>query len=411
MSIKYILPLLFFPFCNQAQTLNQGTLFIGPESQVSTYFDFKNQETGNVLNDGSLHFFANYENNGLFSFSTNATTGYVLFEGLANMPQEISGNSHSFFFDVLYDNKSGFNLSNEITTQGTVNLFDGVVMVDEQQEGAFIFLKGSNHINTSDKSHVNGEVRKEGNESFSYPIGKEGFYRMASISAPASESDLYTGEYMLDDNNPIYDAASKTKIIDKIDNKEYWIINKKSESNSNVVVALTWDERTTPDFLLGDNAERLQVVRWDDQKQVWYNEGGFVDLASKSVTTISGVNGYGIFTLATVKVDHVNPGQVVIYDGVTPNGDGLNDYFIIDNIWLYPNNKVTIFNRWGREVFKTENYDSNGNVFNGYAQGKGVVNSSEKLPSGTYYYIVEYLYTNDGTDQWIKKAGYIHLEL
>lgn len=399
------------PFLNQAQTVNQGNLFIGSQAKVSTYFDFQNQQSGNVLNDGELHFFANYSNDGLFSFSTNQSTGYVVFQGLSSTSQTISGSSPSFFYDVLYNNKEGFHLTNEITTKGTVNLYDGVVVVDKQNEGAFIFLKGSNHINTSDKSHIDGEVSKEGNEKFTYPIGDQGFYRMASISAPANQAASYTGEYVLDSTNPIYAMATKTKIIDRIDNKEYWIINQKNPSNKKVAVTLTWDERTTPDFLLNENTDRLHIFRWDDTKKLWFDEGGIVDVSKKSVTTLSAVNGFGIFTLGTVKADFVNPGQVVIYNGVTANGDGVNDYFLIDNIWLYPQNKVTVFNRWGHEVFNTENYDSEGNVFNGYAQGKGVVSPSEKLPAGTYYYIVEYLYINNGVNQWIKKAGFIHLEI
>ena len=407
---KKIFLLLFSPLFVQAQIANQGNLFIGSEAKVSTYYDFQNQVSGNVLNDGEFHFFANYENNGLFSFSTNKTTGYVIFKGLTNQTQKITGKSPSFFYDVLYNHAQGFDLKNEITTKGTVNLYDGVVVVDKESDGAFIFLKGSNHINTSDKSHVQGEVTKEGNEKFSYPIGDQGFYRMASISAPASQSDSFTGEYVLDSANPKYAAASKSKIIDKIDNKEYWNINKKGSSKNKVLVTLTWEERTTPDFLLNENTDRLHIVRWDDVNKIWVDEGGIVDKASKSVTTIAEVSEYGMFTLATVKQNLVNPGQVVIYNGVTANGDGKNDYFLIDNIWLYPQNKVTIFNRWGHQVFETENYDSNGNVFDGHAQGKTVVNASEKLPTGTYYYILEYLYTENNTNQWIKKAGFIHLE-
>ncbi|SFO42484.1 hypothetical protein SAMN05421741_1761, partial [Paenimyroides ummariense] len=54
--------------------------------------------------------------------------------------------------------------------------------------------------------------------------------------------------------------------------------------------------------------------------------------------------------------------------------------------------------------------DSNGNVFRGYAQGNAIVNQGEKLPTGTYYYVVEYLYDRDGENQWVKKVGYLHLE-
>ena len=409
--ISFCTVLLGFAMQGQvSKTVNQGDLSVLPGTQVSTYFDFENQSDGNVLNDGEMHFFGNYHNDGLFSFSTNKTTGYVVFEGLNASTQTISGNAPSFFYDALYQKAGGFHLTNETTYAGTVNLYDGVVLMDKQAGGAFIFLKGANHINVSDRSHVDGEVVKEGNEAFTYPIGDAGFYRMAGISAPVSQADEYTGEYVLQNTDPLYPHSSRTGVIDRIDDKEHWIINQKTASDKNVLVTLSWDDRTTPNYLLDQNIDRLHVLRWDKNQSLWVDEGGIVDRASKTVTTLTEVEGYGIFTLGTVKPNVIQPGDVVIYNGVTPDGDGMNDYFIIDNIWLYPQNTVRIYNRWGREVFYTENYDSNGNVFNGIAQGKGIINQGEQLPTGTYYYIVEYFYTRDGVNQWVKKVGYLHLE-
>ncbi len=47
------------------------------------------------------------------------------------------------------------------------------------------------------------------------------------------------------------------------------------------------------------------------------------------------------------------------YNIITPNRDGQNDVLVIDNIQLYPGNTFTVFNRWGREVYKTTNYQNN----------------------------------------------------
>ena len=394
----------------ESKTVNQGDLSVMPGTQVSTYFDFENKSSGNVFNDGEMHFFGDYDNEGLFSYSTNQTTGYVVFEGLHGNMQSISGNAPSFFYDALYRNASGFSMSNSTTYGGTVNLYDGVVVMDKAAGGSFIFLKGATHTNTSDRSHVEGEVTKEGNESFTYPIGDQGYYRMAGISAPISATDSYTGEYVLSNTNGQYPHSSKTGVIDRINDQEHWLIEKTSSSEDNVLVTLSWDERTTPNYLLDDNRDRLHVVRWDKAQQLWVDEGGVVDVGSKTVTTLTKVEDFGVYTLATIKPQIINPGDVVIYNGVTPDGDGMNDYFIIDNIWLYPQNTVRIYNRWGKEVYHTESYNSTGNVFTGIAQGKGIVSQGEPLPTGTYYYVVEYFYTRDGINQWVKKVGYLHLE-
>ena len=412
MKKKILYITLSIPLIGSAQTINTGDLSVSSGTEVSTYFDFKNESSGNVLNDGDFYFYGHYQNEGLFSYTTNSTTGYVVFEGLMGGLQNISGASPSSFYDVLFNKAGGehaFHLTNDIENAGTVNLTNGVVWMDKENGGAFVFLKGAKHINTSDRSHVNGEVTKIGNETFKYPVGDGGYYRFAGISAPSHQADQYTGEYRLENSDALYPHASKSGVLEQIDTNEYWIIEQATPSDKHVTVTLSWDRRTTPASFV-DYPDDLRVVRWDTEQELWVDEGGIVDIASQTVTTLSPVEGYGIFTLGKAKSHLIHPGDIVIYNGVTPNGDGLNDYFLIDNIHLYPRNTVRIFNRWGREVFYTENYDSSGNVFRGVAQGKGVINKGEQLPSGTYYYIVEYFYSRDGVNQWVKKVGYLHLE-
>ncbi|MDN3707550.1 gliding motility-associated C-terminal domain-containing protein [Myroides ceti] len=394
-------------------TVNKGGLYIKPNTVIATYFDFSNKGTGNVINDGEFYFYGDYNNEGLFSFTTNQRTGYVVFEGSNKTIQSISGDSPSMFYDVLFNKAGGaysFDLTNDISSQGKVNLLNGVVLMNKEQGGAFIFLKGATHINTSDKSHVDGEVSKQGNDNFRYPIGNGGYYRYAQISAPAAEADHYTGEYFLKNSNPLYPHTNKAPGIELIDTQEYWAVEQKENTQGSVLLTLSWDERTTPSALLANEAKDLRIVRWDASQNLWVNEGGIINRADKTVTTPAVVNGFGIFTLAKLTPDMDTPTEIVIYNGVTPNGDGSNDYFIIDNIQRYPNNSVRIYNRWGREIFKTTNYDSNGNVFRGYSENSANFKDGEKLPTGTYYYILEYEYTDAETPRMIKKSGFLHLE-
>ena len=71
---------------------------------------------------------------------------------------------------------------------------------------------------------------------------------------------------------------------------------------------------------------------------------------------------------------------VVTYNVITPNNDGLNDVLVIDNIGLYPGNEFTVFNRWGREVYRTTNYQ---NTWGGDAN----------TAAGNYYFLLK---TADG---------------
>ncbi|MBC8986199.1 gliding motility-associated C-terminal domain-containing protein [Pedobacter sp. N36a] len=65
---------------------------------------------------------------------------------------------------------------------------------------------------------------------------------------------------------------------------------------------------------------------------------------------------------------------------LTPNGDGYNDKWIIENIDFYPNNEVKIFDQSGRMVYGKRSYD---NSWDGMLNGM-------PLAEGTYYYVIDF---------------------
>ena len=79
-----------------------------------------------------------------------------------------------------------------------------------------------------------------------------------------------------------------------------------------------------------------------------------------------------------------------IFTAVSPNGDGLNDFFEIRGISGFPDNQVKIFNRWGVLVWETMGYDELNNVFRGISDGRSTIRRNEELPSGTYFYILTF---------------------
>ena len=103
--------------------------------------------------------------------------------------------------------------------------------------------------------------------------------------------------------------------------------------------------------------------------------------------------------------------KIEFTNAISANGDGVNDEFQLKGIECYPGNTVEIFNRWGKLVYTTTNYNSNGNVFKGFANTKHVVSGGEKLPTGTYFYVVKYDFSlGNGNTQAMDQSGYIHLE-
>jgi gliding motility-associated-like protein len=83
---------------------------------------------------------------------------------------------------------------------------------------------------------------------------------------------------------------------------------------------------------------------------------------------------------------------VPIPTAITPNGDGVNDYFLMDKVDEYSENSFTVFNRWGSVVYKAIPYKNDWN---------GVSKSGGQLPDDVYYYVFDY-----GTGEK-PTAGYI----
>lgn len=75
---------------------------------------------------------------------------------------------------------------------------------------------------------------------------------------------------------------------------------------------------------------------------------------------------------------------------LTPDGDGLNDEFIIFCVNDYPENTLEIYNRWGQQVFRAENYNNN---------WQGTTAGGAELPEGPYYYVLQYTDPEGNTRQ------------
>lgn len=120
---------------------------------------------------------------------------------------------------------------------------------------------------------------------------------------------------------------------------------------------------------------------------------------SETLTITVTVNATGIYTnTAGISGNEIDPSlsdntsttetfptEFHIPEGFSPNGDGINDVFVILGINNYPENKFEIFNRWGNKVFKASPYT---NTWDGKAT-EGLRIGGDELPVGTYFYVLD----------------------
>ena len=114
--------------------------------------------------------------------------------------------------------------------------------------------------------------------------------------------------------------------------------------------------------------------------------------------TVTVIDSLSCSNSATVTINF-DCDDLVIPNGITPDGDGVNDFFEILGLRYYENNSLQVFNRWGNLVYKSKPYN---NDWNGKCLEKGVV-SGDNLPDGTYYYILE---LGDGIEG---RSGFIEI--
>lgn len=71
---------------------------------------------------------------------------------------------------------------------------------------------------------------------------------------------------------------------------------------------------------------------------------------------------------------------------ITPNGDGMNDVWKLDFLTEYPDHKLTVYNRYGKVVFRADHYN---NDWDGSGQGNAGYVAYFNLPNGIYTYVID----------------------
>ena len=364
--------------------------------------------THTYLQNGDLWLYSDFTNNKLLAHDPSNSISMMRFKG--NVQQIVSGTGATHVYDLQIDNNTlvdAVELDADILVNNNAEFLDGIVGADDAIFGTLTFNPLATTSMTSDDSYVDGPVKKIGNTAFTFPIGDDNGslyqYRPASISAPSAITDEFVGQYFFVNSNGQYPHASKDETLTVINDQEYWSIERVA-GNSPVSVTLSWDADTTPQSLVATPSD-LTIAhwngsRWVDQKTTASNI--VVDAAAKTVTAVTPTE-YGIFTLASSN----NSSGIEIFNLITPNGDGFNDRFYISGLDSQIDVTVKIFNRWDVLLYERDAYGKNGEYFQGYSESRGTISKGDLLPSGTYYYQINYKDAN-GREQTL--TGYLYIQ-
>lgn len=262
----------------------------------------------NIVNTGNLQihsganlvFFGNFTNNGTYA----QNSGTFTFDGTG--AQTLSGSGSTTFYNLVINNTSStgvtFSGGNVVVTN-LLTLTDGMVYTNNSN--LLVLNDGATVSGGSSDSYIIGPVKKIGDESFTYHIGKTGYYMPISITAPSNATDAFTAEYFRTDPKSTF-GSSKDVSLNKVTDNEYWQLDRTTGS-SNVTVTLYWNGNTSNIGNLND----LRVTQWNGS--LWSNLGNASTTGTTSagsLTASSSSSNFGGFAFGTVS--NLNPLPVTL---------------------------------------------------------------------------------------------------
>ena len=304
---------------------NSGTGDLQPAYNNANIFQ------GNIHVDGTI----------LLTFASG--NGTVVCTGTTAQSISKAGASPTPVFRRLQTNKASGNLTLNTTIEVSVLLTLTSGNVVSNASNLLVMTNGSAVGAMSDAAYVAGPVRKVGNSAFTFPIGKNGFLRPATISAPSNTAHHFTAEYFFTDppadGYPAY-ASLLENPIQRISSCEYWMINR-TNGASNVTVTLSYRTVGANGCSGVIDPAELVVARWDGAMWRNHGNGGTIGVADDgTVVTAAAVTSFSPFTLATL--DLVNPLPIeLVHFSATPKDKVVevnwttlteinNDYFVVE---------------------------------------------------------------------------------
>lgn len=337
-----------------------------------------------IHQDGAIGFFGDLINDG--NFDTNLGIA-----GFYNPDQElfITGSNKPVFYNMEVDVPQDLSFEVSVGVTSFLDFIQGRITTPREDLDVNLdFENDAIYLGESDDNHVDGYVSVQGNIEFAFPIGDAFKIRQLTVLPIDTQETTYQAAYFFENPNTpstlgdSFTTSNFENTLSIINPNEYWDLNGALPAQ----VRLTWDEDTDIP-LLADGIASLRVVGFSSALNRWVNLGNTQVTGDENTGEItSEVFEPNLFSAITLGSVLKGNGAITVFTFFSPNGDGVNDTFVIEGLATSPDNELFIFNRWGVEVFSMKNYD---NSFNGISQGRATIAGDNELPVGTYYYVLK----------------------
>ncbi|UII80597.1 gliding motility-associated C-terminal domain-containing protein [Flagellimonas sp. CMM7] len=369
-NILFYTALFLFASFTQAQTglYNSGNIRIHPNGNLGFHTNLINEVTFD-------------QNQGLAGFYGDNVI-------------QVSGSISPTFNDIEVMASNNVFLQNSVNVLNNVNFVDGDVLSPLNDQTTYLnFSNNGFFTGENDTSKVTGFAAITNRSIFSFAVGDQLQLRPLLLESQ-NETALAVCAYFFENpSNPSsivesYNVEEKVRDIGTVTNREFWII----QSDQTATVTISWNERSALSLIPNTTADAIIVVGWSKQANQWVVIGNSAlsgDISQGFVTSQPFVpSDYEAITFGTVPLPTdtfaVNNPTLGNYF-LSPNGDGTNEFLVLEGMSESPNNSLRIFNRFGQKVFEKINYVDE---FTGISNtGSLLLSQDIGLPEGVYYYL------------------------
>ncbi|MBI3233890.1 MAG: T9SS type A sorting domain-containing protein, partial [Bacteroidetes bacterium] len=246
------------------------------------------------------------------SYSKKAGYGFI---GAGNM---VSGNGLPDSVAALYIDKNAS--SNIVSLNQSVTIADSVshrIGILSGTATPLVTYSNNAVVNlTSDNSFVDGQVQKEGDDAFVFPVGKIGTgYQPIAMSAPDHISDAFAATYFR--GNPRSLGGKLPSGVQHITSCEYWQLNEVNDagSSNSISVTMHFNANSGCDTSAGNNyitdLTKLRVLHHNGTR--WENMGNHATTGDDNTgsITVNNITSFSPFAFGSTQAAPVNPLPVV----------------------------------------------------------------------------------------------------
>ncbi len=356
--------LMVIPCAAQSFYNNGSTVTINANTDFSVQDSLVNK--GEFTNNGSMFVGGVWLNLGTY----NPGTGEITFNSATGSdPQIINHNSQSFSKITISGGGEKLILA-DLTIVGELVLTNGII--NNENDSKVVFQQGAIITGSSDQSHINGPVYQQGTGDKLFPVGNGTLYLPVEILGINSASEV--GVTLIEFTTPqSFDFNSE---LSDVSEKRYWEMDVVSGSLAGTKFSLP----VKGDEGLSSNTTQYVVAQSPDSPIEFESLGQFEFTGNETNGRVVSDNAA---SANLVSVGILSEG-IEVFNAISANDDLSNAIMEINNITSFPNNTVSIFNRWGDKVFEVKGYDNDQKVF----MGNSNVGGNGELPPGTYFYAI-----------------------